>query len=258
MEKETPTTIIIIAVTATFESAGTEQMVQGTPTAISTVAIASTEITQITKLASPSSPLPTPQENYPGSCILIKDGYIRGTVTHAGTLVPDGTFVSLVFEGGPLQKARTKSGFYSLPLLALQCEDGSHWVPFVIWAGLKSQAVYPDRSDFKLNLEAPEISLSIPTDTPTCDFVLGTVQGEVTIKGIPASDDTMVLAKVGPGSEKLTQKVFTVGGRYKLNSLGTNCEDTGVQFLALTLSVLGANITITPSQDNTLQNIAVP
>ncbi|MCB0209378.1 MAG: hypothetical protein KDJ52_08615 [Anaerolineae bacterium] len=213
--------------------------------------------TNTTQFLSPSTPVSNKQKGYLRPCILVKDGYISGTVTHAGSLVPDGTFVSLVFEGGPLQKAQTKNGYYSLPLLALKCGDGTRWIPFVIYAGFKGQAMHPNRSDVSLNLEAKEVPTSVPPDTPICKLVLGKVKGEVTIGEALVPNGTVVSAKVGPGLETLTQIVFTTNGQYELASIGSDCE--GIQqFLTITLSVLKTNVTITPTQDITHHNIAIP
>jgi hypothetical protein len=191
-------------------------------------------------------------------CLLVNGGQISGAVTHAGNPAPDGTFVSLVFAGGPLQKARTQDGRYALPLLARQCDDDLHWTEFELWAGGAGQNVQPDRADYHLDLEAPEIPPSIPPDTSACEFVLGTVSGAVTIGGMMAPDGTAMTAKIGPGAESLDQTVLTAGGRYTLTSVGTRCDDGTIQFLHMTLSSQGTDVTITPSQERTLQDIAAP
>lgn len=215
------------------------------------------ESTNTTQFVPTSTPDSNKQKSYSKPCILVEEGYISGTVTHDGDLVPDGTFVSLVFEGGPLQKARTKNGYYSLPLLALKCVDGLHWRPFVIYAGFKGQAVYPNNSDVSLNLETGEVPTSVPPDTRTCKLILGKVKGTVMIEETLAPDSTMVSAKVGPGLETLTQMVFTMNGQYELSSIGSDCE--GVQqFLVMNLSVFETNMTIIPTQEITNQNITIP
>lgn len=185
-------------------------------------------------------------------CTLVYGGRISGRVTHGGEPVPDGTFVSLVFAGGPLQKTRTEESRYSLPLLARQCPDGRHWIGFAIWAGGRGQNVHPNSEEVQLDLEAPDIPAGVPSDLPECEFFLGTVSGQVKVGGKPAPDGTVVSTTVG-----LPQAVATVDGEYSLSSIGTRC-DGEVNFLQMTLSALGTPLTITPLQADERQDIIVP
>lgn len=253
-------TVPVTIIAPTTEPMSPEQLahlsLKATPI-LTITAIVTIEATNTPQFVSTPAPSPNKSEDYLKPCVLAKGGYIRGTVSHAGAFVPDGTFVSLIFEGGPLQKARTKNGYYALPLLALKCVDGLHWIPFVIYAGFNGQAVYPNRSEVSLNLDAGEVPTSVPPDTLTCKLVLGAVKGKVMMGETSPPDGTIVSAKVGPGLETLTQRVFTTNGQYELASIGSDCEGV-LQFLVLTLSVLKTNVTITPTQEITNQNIAVP
>jgi hypothetical protein len=203
------------------------------------------------------SPLIPEKQNHFKSCILVYGGHITGTVMHAGRPAPDGTFVSLIFSGGPLQNTRVKDGRYSLPLLARECPDGLHWVGFQLWAGGKGQNVQSDDIDYHLNLDAPEIPTSVPPDTPSYELILGTVSGVVMKGGTLVPDGTVVSANTGP-SKILDQAVFTTDGRYTLTTVGTRCDDEAIQFLQITLSSLGTSVTIIPTQELTIQDITIP
>jgi hypothetical protein len=230
-----------------------------TATATLTTTVRPTVISQTAQLLPPPtlSPLIPENQNHFKSCILVYGGHISGTVMHANHPAPDGTFVSLIFDGGPVQNTRVKDGRYSLPLLARECSDGLHWVGFQLWAGGKGQNVQPDDIDYHLNLEAPEIPTSVPPDTPSCELILGTVSGVVTKGGAPVPDGTIVSANTGP-SEILDQTVFTTDGRYTLASVGTRCDGEAIQFLQVTLSSLGTSVTIIPTQERTIQDITIP
>ena len=232
----------------------------GTFMATATLAVAAkpTATGQTVQLVpTPTRSLATP-ESHLRPCILVNSGHVSGTVTHAGTPVPDGTFVNLLFEGGPSQNTLTKDGHYSLPMLARECSDGLHWVEFSLWAGGKGQTVHPDRADYHLDLETPQLPTSVRPDRPARELVLGTVSGIVSIGGEIAPDGTVVSARIGSGGESLAQTVLTTDGRYTLTSVGTRWSNEPVKFLQMTLSALGTDITIIPTQESTIQDIAVP
>lgn len=187
-------------------------------------------------------------------CRIVIGGRIGGTVTHAGALTPDGTIISIVFEGGPLQEAETKSGHYTLPTLARRCTSGLRWVPFTIWAGGSARGVTPDGPDMQVNLEAPNPP-NVRGGTGLCQVIVGVVSGRVEAGGRPAADGTPVLAKVGPGLESLAQATVVSHGRYAVSSVGTRCADGAERFLSVTLSALGMRVEVTPTTEDAVQDI---
>ena len=218
-----------------------------------------THLQQVTSLSPTVRPLTdtSDSQNQFDACVLTDGGYISGGVTHAGNPVPDNTFISLVFNGGPLQKTRTKDGFYSLPLLARECSDSFSWIDFMLWAGGKGQNVYPDHANYHLDIDLLEAPVIGSPDIPTCELILGTISGSVVVDNATVPDGTTVSAKIGPGAESLAQAVSTSGGRYKLTTVGVACENEGPQFLQMTLYSLETSIIVTPSQKMTTQDIVV-
>lgn len=102
--------------------------------------------------------------------------------------------------GWPLQNVPVRDGRYALPLLARECPDGLHSVPFTLWARGQGQAVHLDRVGYRLDLEAPE-----PRGRPSdglleCKLALGTLSGVVLSAGARVPDATPVEARIGPGT----------------------------------------------------------
>lgn len=202
--------------------------------------------------------IPTPAP-LASSCILVEDGHISGRVTHSQQPAPDGTPVTLIFTGGPLLKTLTHGGHYVLPLLARRCGEKLQWTSFQIYAGGQGQDVTPSNQDVHLDLVAPEIPPE--AGTGTCDLLLGTISGRVTIQNNLVPNNTVVSAKAGAGAEQLIQTVYTTEGQYTVTSLGVHCSEHNQQtttFVPMVLASSGVTVTLTPTQEVITKNITVP
>lgn len=194
-------------------------------------------------------------------CVLINGGTISGTVSHAGAPAPNGTLLSLIFSSGPAVDAVATDGHYTAPLLARACADGVHWVSFEFWIGGRVQSVTPTGWDTRLDVNAPNPititrAASFPNGAPPlCTLQLGTISGAVEIDGMSAPDGTVVSAT---SVMHLNQAVLTNGGRYMLTSVGSRCKGGRGTFLAMTLSVDGVSVDVTPARESTSQDLTVP
>lgn len=192
------------------------------------------------------------------NCLLVDGGEIYGEVLHEGELVRNGTFVSLVFNGGPLQKTMTTAGQYHLPLLARECDGEIAWIDFQLWAGGEGQTVTPTQADYRLDIDWTGWSQTTPSNVSSCSLVLGTVQGAITINGKIPPDETYIVVDQGSNSPNLRQIVVLDNGHYSVTSVGTQCEALPPTFMPIILHINNETVTITPDDKSILANINLP
>lgn len=253
-------------------------LASGTKTAPRTLAIAATLAIASTRTAVPVSTLPpirspTLLTNASGLCAPVSGGTMSGEVTQAGKPVPTGTGLGADLNGGPYIDVRTSNGRYALPLLAQKCPDGFRWVAFILRVGSEGYYITPNSTALHRDFDLAPTSIISIASFPTCNLAFGTVRGQLLLRGKLAPDGTPVLAaRVGrataypyadPDQDYLTQKVFTQRGTYSLVSVGLECEngrlkDGRFAFAPMTLFAPGASIPITPTQQITIQDIAIP
>lgn len=190
------------------------------------------------------------------TCRLTSPGELSGAVTDAGTPAPDGVPVGIIFVGGPPPTTVTSGGRYSLPLLALDCTSGRRWINFSLFAPGIRQNVTPQSDEVTQDLSIPPTTTLPAFNQPSCQLVLGTISGVVSLNGGTAPDGTLVTAETGPSSN-LDQTAATWGGEYELSSLGIRCGSAAYHFLSTTLSVKGNTTTVTPTADTVIQDIDV-
>lgn len=202
---------------------------------------------------------PTPQPTTPTmTCVLALQGTVHGAVRQKGHAPGENVYITVIFSGGPIERARVRGGSYSLPLLARRCSDGLHWVPFSLRAVGVSPGIFPTSMDTQVDLDVGDVPDSVPSDKPDCSLVSGSISGRVFIRGVPAPDGTLVSSGGELGMESLEQVTSTHGGRYELSNIGVQCGSQPVHPLIVWLAAEGHVVPLTSLQTTVEQDIRVP
>lgn len=93
-------------------------------------------------------------------------------------------------------------------------------------------------------------------------MVFGAVGGRIIQNGKSAPDGTKVAVRVSSGlnadEDPLLQTVYTSGGSYGAATIGGN-RDNGADFWdPTTIAALGTSVLITPTGENSVQDIVAP